>query len=72
MPSEGEEILGSPPEENGNEGATRLPPVPDDSAQLREATEAISKLRKLVDTAEIMENMISVVSARIADTRYDA
>ncbi|KAK5202581.1 hypothetical protein LTR41_011672 [Exophiala xenobiotica] len=37
------------------EGATRLPPVPDDSAQLREATEAIPKLRKLADTAEIME-----------------
>jgi hypothetical protein len=55
MPSEGEEILGSPPKENGNEGAIRLAPVPDDSARLREAIEAIIKLRKLIDTVEIME-----------------
>jgi hypothetical protein len=55
MSSEGEEILESPPKENGNEGATRLAPVLDDSARLREAIEAIIKLRKLVDIVEIME-----------------
>jgi hypothetical protein len=55
MPSEGEEILGSPPKENGNEGATRLAPVPDDSARLREAIEVITKLRKLIDIVEIIE-----------------
>jgi hypothetical protein len=55
MSVEGEEIVESAPKEKGSEGAMRSPPAPDDSAQLREATEAIIKLRKLIDTAEIIE-----------------
>ena len=55
MSSEDEGAPGEAPGREGGEGTTRSSLAPDNSAQLREATEALIKLRKLAETAEIIE-----------------
>lgn len=55
MSSEDERAPGEAPGREGGEGTTRSSLAPDNSAQLREATEALIKLRKLAETAEIIE-----------------